>query len=115
MIKYIGRLGPLLALRLCELRRERGWSRRQAAQRAGINPTCLRGWEEQTSSPTLEKLELVAHAFETSVSDLLLEERGNQPGLAKAKAVLEDLEPLVRTVRRAVALAAANERTSKSG
>lgn len=56
-------------LSLC---RERGLSISRLEREAGLGNATVRGWE--TSSPTVEKLKLVADYFGVTVDDLLKED-----------------------------------------
>jgi transcriptional regulator with XRE-family HTH domain len=93
------------AHRLATLRKERGITQPDLAERIGVHVSQLRRYEGGTSQPTLDVLRRMARALGVSADVLIFDEdeRGPQdPGLRQHLAALDVLDPdelaAVRTV-----------------
>ena len=82
-------IGPHLARRLKELRREKNWSLDSAAQATGVSKAMLGQIERGESSPTVATLWKIATGFSTSFSGLLAApvERLDRPVIVRGGAL----------------------------
>jgi transcriptional regulator with XRE-family HTH domain len=60
-----------LAENMKRLRRERGWSQEELADRVGRHRTFISQIERATKSPTLDTLERIADAFGVKIGELV--------------------------------------------
>jgi transcriptional regulator with XRE-family HTH domain len=60
----------MIAGRIAELRRDRGWSQAELARRAGLNRNVVNTTENETSFPTRENLQRMASALSIELSQL---------------------------------------------
>lgn len=60
----------MIAGRIAELRRDRGWSQAELARRAGLNRNVVNTTENESSFPTRENLERMARALSVELSQL---------------------------------------------
>ncbi|HBC7418062.1 transcriptional regulator [Serratia marcescens] len=58
--------------RVRELRKERGWSQEEFADRCGLDRTYVSGIERGVRNPTLEVIGLIAAGFDSPVATLML-------------------------------------------
>ena len=61
-----------LALRVRQLRHERGWSQERLAERADMDRSYLAGIELGARNPSLKALERLAHALDVPIRDLFV-------------------------------------------
>ena len=59
-----------LGLNLQRLRRAKGWSQEELADRAGVHRTYVSGVERGQRNPTITIVEKLAAALETSIGEL---------------------------------------------
>jgi len=70
------------------LRRLRGWTQEEFAQRLNIKRSLLGAYEEERAEPRIDVLEIVGDIFKLSLDELLLKDLGDAKGnyLAKRRA-----------------------------
>ncbi|MBO9572461.1 MAG: LexA family transcriptional regulator [Chitinophagaceae bacterium] len=70
------------------LRKLRGWTQEEFANRLGIKRSLLGAYEEERAEPRLDVLEIVSETFKLSLDELFLSELGETKGsyLAKRRA-----------------------------
>ena len=73
----------MLGEKLYQLRRTRGMSQEQLAERIGVSRQTISKWEGGLSTPDLEKLIALAECFETSIDALVREETVSEPEMPK--------------------------------
>ena len=90
------------AEKLAELRRQRGWSQEQLANRLGITRQSVSKWESGTAMPDLEKLialsELLDVTIDFLVKDSALPDSGRPVAAGSLEARLDDLRRCVDPV-----------------
>lgn len=64
-------IGRRLAERVRALRRQRGWSQEELADRAGLHRTFISQVERATKNTTIQSTEKIARALEVRMGDLL--------------------------------------------
>lgn len=72
---------PLFGQRLAAVRRSKGWSQRELADRIGVTRELIDYYERRSPNPALDFIERAAQALEVSVAELL----GSQPHTARTK------------------------------
>jgi transcriptional regulator with XRE-family HTH domain len=60
----------MIAGRIAEMRRDRGWSQAELARRAGLNRNVVNTTENESSFPTRENLERMARALSVELSKI---------------------------------------------
>ena len=93
------------AQRLAELRKQRGLSQPELADRVGVHVSQVRRYEAGSSQPTLEVLRKMAKALGVSADVLLFDEdeRGPQdPGLRLHLEAFDELDPDEQAALRTV-------------
>ena len=60
----------MIAGKIAELRRDRGWSQAELARRAGLNRNVVNTTENETSFPTRENLQRIANALSINLHEL---------------------------------------------
>lgn len=60
----------MIAGRIAELRRDRGWTQAELARRAGLNRNVVNTTENETSFPTRENLQRMASALSIELNEL---------------------------------------------
>src|SRR5690349_7429206 len=70
------------------LRKLRGWTQEEFANRLGIKRSLLGAYEEERAEPRLDVLEIVSETFKLSLDELFLSELGETKGsyIAKRRA-----------------------------
>lgn len=61
-------------MRIKKLRLEAGISRPQLAERMGVTPYAVAGWEKETVLPRTRQLPLLAHVLGCGIEDLFVQE-----------------------------------------
>lgn len=77
----------ILALRLRQLRRDKGWSQEKLAEEAGIHRTYLAGIERSLRNPSLENLVKLANAVGVTLTELFTSREEPSPAKANTGAV----------------------------
>ena len=80
-----------LAEKIAELRKEKGWSQEELAERAGVTRQAVSKWESTQSMPDLDKLVLLSEVLDVSTDYLLKEEltqRVPRPAASKAEETI---------------------------
>jgi len=72
---------PLFGQRLAAVRRSKGLSQRELADRIGVTRELIDYYERRSPNPALDFIERAAQALEVSVADLL----GSQPHTTRTK------------------------------
>jgi len=67
-------------LNLKYLRKLRGWTQEEFAQRLGIKRSLVGAYEEERADPRLDVLEIIADMFKLTLDELLLKDLNNQGG-----------------------------------
>jgi transcriptional regulator with XRE-family HTH domain len=67
----MGALTDILAIRIRLLRRDRGWSQEELAERSRISARYIGQLERHHASPSVDVLEQIANAFSVSPAELL--------------------------------------------
>lgn len=73
-----------IANRLLELRRSRGCSQEELAERLGVSRQAVSKWERAESSPDTDNLIALARLYDISLDELLLNHRGPSGAAAQA-------------------------------
>jgi transcriptional regulator with XRE-family HTH domain len=60
------------------LRKQKGWTQQEFADKLGIKRSLLGAYEEERAEPRTEVLELVSDMFRVSIDDLLRRDVGSQ-------------------------------------
>lgn len=96
----------IFANRLKKLRKERGLSQTDLADKCGLNFSDISRYERGTVSPTLENFVKIAQALEVSPEDLLFDTKPSEntppPRNLKIWSRLQDVESLDRNDQDAV-------------
>jgi transcriptional regulator with XRE-family HTH domain len=96
----------IFANRLKKLRKERGLSQSDLADKCGLNFSDISRYERGTVSPTLENFVKIAQALEVSSEDLLFEtkpaENAQPPRNLKLWSRLQDIDSLDKNDQEAV-------------
>ena len=67
-------------LNLKYLRKLRGWTQEEFAQKIGIKRSLVGAYEEERADPRLDVLEIIADMFKLTLDELLLKDLNNQGG-----------------------------------
>jgi transcriptional regulator with XRE-family HTH domain len=67
-------------LNLKYLRKLRGWTQEEFANKLGIKRSLIGAYEEERADPRLDVLELVSETFKLSLDELFLKDLGNESG-----------------------------------
>jgi transcriptional regulator with XRE-family HTH domain len=59
-----------LGQKIAELRRSKGWTQTQLAEKVGVHPSHITRWERDKNQPSASGLNELAQHFEVSVEDL---------------------------------------------
>lgn len=59
-----------MKLTVRELRRQKGWTQRELAERLGVSPGAVANWEVGTRTPSLETALRLAALFDVAVEDI---------------------------------------------
>ena len=70
----------MLSDRILELRRQRGWSQEELAERMEVSRQAVPKWESGQTAPELDKILELSRIFEVT-TDYLLKEDGEAPVL----------------------------------
>jgi transcriptional regulator with XRE-family HTH domain len=70
-----------LGQKIAELRRSKGWTQTQLAEKVGVHPSHITRWERDKNQPSATALSELAQHFEVSIEDLTK---------APSKRVLQD-------------------------
>ena len=74
----------MLSDRILELRRQRGWSQEELAERMEVSRQAVSKWESGQTAPELDKILELSRIFEVT-TDYLLKEDGEAPVLTADK------------------------------
>lgn len=92
----------LLGLRIRELRKLKGYTQEQLAEKAGIEIPSLSNIENGKNYPNSETIEKIASGFGVEVFDLYIFEHFNEPNrknmLSEINFILENDDKLLKTV-----------------
>ena len=88
--------------RLAELRRGRGWSLEELADRSGISRATLSRIERGELSPTAAMLTKLCSMYGWTLSRLIADAEGNAPSLVRARDQVRWKDPESGYVRRSV-------------
>jgi transcriptional regulator with XRE-family HTH domain len=88
--------------RLAELRRERGWSLEELAERSGISRATLSRVERSELSPTAAMLTKLCSLYGWTLSRLIADAEGNAPSLVRARDQVRWKDPESGYLRRSV-------------
>jgi len=61
---------PTLGAQIRELRKQRGWSQHQAAERVGVQPLAYGKWERDEANPSTENTVKLARVFGIDATEL---------------------------------------------
>jgi transcriptional regulator with XRE-family HTH domain len=67
-------VGPVVAQALVLLRQERGYSRREAAARAGVTESAIHRWESNKREPSISSLYAMATTYEVPIGSFFPEQ-----------------------------------------
>ncbi|MCM1541879.1 MAG: helix-turn-helix domain-containing protein [Blautia sp.] len=92
----------ILAEKVASLRKKKGWSQEELAEKLGISRQSVSKWESGASIPDIDKIIMLSELFQVSTDYLLKDEMEESEGMAQEADASE--EP----VRRSVSLEEAN-------
>ncbi|OFW49080.1 MAG: hypothetical protein A2163_00665 [Actinobacteria bacterium RBG_13_35_12] len=78
---------------LIAIRKQKGLSQRDLAKLTGLSPRMIAYYEKRALNPPIDKIEILAHALEINISDLL-----SIPDKSDVKNEFNDLD--TRTLKR---------------
>lgn len=87
-----------LGMLLAELRKQKGMTQLELAEKMGVTDKAVSKWERDLSCPDVNSLPLLAQVLEVSLDQLMQVKRGKDAGTGRAGALAD-------TVLKAVALA----------
>ena len=73
--------------RLKELRKQKGWTQKELAQKLGVRFSQLNKYESGLHTPPVDKLVLLSEVFDTTIDYLLAGGRPEQPPLHNTRLV----------------------------
>ena len=79
----------ILADKIIALRRRRGWSQEELADRIGVSRQAVSKWESSQSIPDIEKILQLSELFEVSTDYLLKDEAGEERTAEEAESTPE--------------------------
>ena len=83
------------AEKLAKLRKDRGFTQQELAQRAGVGIAQMRRYEKGSSSPTLEVIKNIAKTLAVATDELIFDEgEGIVPSKIQDKELLEQFEQI---------------------
>ena len=85
----------IYAARLKALRKEKGLTQQDVADRLGVNKQTVSGYERGVRKPDFERLDALAELFDVSIAYLVgsQDERGEYPKHGDADVILETARP----------------------
>lgn len=90
-----------LGLTIGNMRRRKGWSQEELAERLGTSPYNLKKWEQGTHTPPLKDLMKLLEVLEVTFEELVLGHQGSAPALppGQLKELAMCINRLVETAR----------------
>lgn len=85
-----------LSDKIVQLRKQKGWSQEELAERIGVSRQAVSKWESAQAAPDIDKILLLSELFDVSTDYLL---KDGEDVAAKAPAAPEDMETQAHTCR----------------
>jgi len=82
----------LIGQRIKSLRKERGWSQGELAQRLGTDARQISRYENSRMTPSAEAVVKIARVFDVSTDYLLVEDAARRPLIGENRELLERLQ-----------------------
>lgn len=89
------------------LRKLRGWTQEEFANKLGIKRSLIGAYEEDRADPRLEVMETVCHMFKTTLDELMLKDMSDTGGSYLAKRRMQKMMTVERNVIHFVPVKAA--------
>lgn len=85
-----------LADKLIELRKEKGWSQEDFAEKLEVSRQAISRWENGTALPDAQNILRISKLFNVSADYLLMDDYDGQTDIPTVETVIEKTAPLVR-------------------
>jgi len=89
------------------LRKLRGWTQEEFANKLGIKRSLIGAYEEDRADPRLDVMEIICQMFKTTLDELMLKDMSNTGGSYLAKRRMQKMMDVDRTVIHFVPVKAA--------